>query len=192
MSKYIVIVVILFGSELFSQEQYKSGSPEWVTQQNYIALKTKNYEAICNYTPKDEMDKYKEAFIEAFKDDSINDLYKGIFPSVMDYDSFVNLPSIEIYKLWIKYFLNQDADVIKTMLNSNYKVLGHVQEGDSLAHVVVRVEMFSPYFGNESIVSVLTLKKEDNRWKPETQNDIKSSVFRAIDMLKYQYRSDHN
>lgn len=187
--KYIILTIVLFCPHIFSQSVFQTQTPEWVIQQNYTAMKNKDWNAIAEYSHSEDCDKIKTAFVEVFKDSSNAKLLKEVFPSVSNVDSFVQISSRDIYRLYMKFALDNESDVVKTMQKSDYKVIGHVNEGDSLAHVVVRMDI--SYLGRSiSTVGVLTLKREESKWKIISESDVKTNVNRFIEFMKAKSESN--
>lgn len=155
---------------------FTTGSPEWTVGEYEKAFESENINKISEYISAETKKELRELVSTLIKLDKTGDGIKTIFSQLPDKDELKGLNEEQVlqvfYKaVYLKLFQNQW--VKENLKNVTSRIIGHVNENDSICYVLTNLKL-SMQGLNSSNVKVNTMVRENNTWKLSFVDETKS------------------
>jgi len=159
----ILAIIVLFSGEAISSENH---SPEELVLLYYKHMATHDMNTLAGYMHSKALNNIKEMLLPFLKDALNSNEASGLLFAFTQGDTLKQIKEYSPQKFFSRFLLwilslKPDMDTI--LKTSSIKPIGHISEND-IAHVVFR--MTSDFKGMRiSKLSVMSLRKEGNKWK---------------------------
>jgi hypothetical protein len=148
-------------------------TPEAVAQRYLASMKARDWAANAAMVHPAELDSIKAAFMDVARSDTSTAGLRAIF-QVGSAAELQALPSTQVYARFVGSTVGAQAEMQHFLESATFKVLGHVDEGDS-AYVVYRVTGTGAS-GPVSQVTVMSLRRDGATWKARLTDELRATI----------------
>lgn len=164
----LVLCILTF--PVFAQDQ----SPEDVARQLSEAYRDDDLGKAASLMHPDALKQLQSFTVQVSTLDSTGTAANA-FAGVDSAEDAQELSPEEAFIRFMEAVINMRPEIKKTMSTMSADVLGHVMEGDSLAHVISRNHM-TVMGADMSTMEVISMKRHDGTWKALLSADIRNFV----------------
>ena len=148
-------------------------TPEQVAERYLATMKAKDWAANAALVHPAELDSIKAAFVDVARSDTSTAGLRAIF-QVGSAAELQALPPVQVYARFVGATVGGQAEMQQFLASASFKVLGHVDEGDS-TYVVYRVSG-SAAAGVVSQVTVMSLRRDGAGWKTRLTDELRATI----------------
>ncbi len=165
----LISIILLSTLFVFADDKNDTNDPELIARQYINAMKNFDWGSIAKIMNPEDLHKFSSAIKSMIADaDSLELKYSwgSFIEDVGGRDALLQLDSVELYTSFLKSSTSgpDSKSAVEMMRESKTTILGHVVEGDDLAHVVYRIEL--TFMGEvKTKLEIMTLIKHDSQWR---------------------------
>lgn len=151
------------------------GSPEWTVLEYYNALVRADYDRSTDLLEPNDLALLVEVFDRIIRKDSTSALVTSLFNEDESVEQFMRLPPKSRAARILRSGIGRNDQLAVALGAAKLTFIGHVLEGDSLAHVVVRMTVNAngrTFTG----VAINSVKKSASRWYTILEDDKRDQI----------------
>lgn len=148
-------------------------TPEQVAERYLQTMKAADWAANAAAVHPAELDSIKAAFMDVARSDTSTAGLRAVF-AVATAAELQALTPVQVYQRFVANTVGQQAEMRQFLSSAVFKVLGHVEEGDS-AYVVYRVTG-NAATGAMSQVTVMSLRRFNGGWKTRLTDELRMTI----------------
>lgn len=154
----------------------KAETPEGVADKGFEAMKAGRYDDFAKTMHRSALKTFKAGMIELAEmaeADGNPDEFLTLFDGVKDVPALKALDDAKVFAAFLRGVEKRDPTLKKTIAGADREVLGHINEGDDLAHVVYRLKL--KVDGKDvSSMQVDTLRRDGRGWGLELRSELQA------------------
>ena len=156
---------------------------EEATERYFRIMESGDYAATAALFDPNELKRFRSSleFLATLPNASQAEIYGAFFGAGSTVESVSELSDVEFFASFFAFAMAQSG-VAELMRGAKTEYLGHVMEGDNVAHAVTRISVSSSEFESENM-SVASFVRRDGQWKMKMSGDIRGvaeNIRRAI------------
>ncbi|HKP75517.1 MAG TPA: hypothetical protein VJT67_08230, partial [Longimicrobiaceae bacterium] len=148
-------------------------TPEQVAERYLATMKARDWAANAAMVHPAELDSIKAAFMDVARSDTSTAGLRAIF-QVGSAAELQALPAVQVYARFVGSTVGSQEEMRRFLESATFKVLGHVDEGDS-TYVVYRV-VGTGASGPMSQVTVMSLRRDGAAWKTRLTDELRATI----------------
>ena len=148
-------------------------TPEQVAERYLASMKARDWAANAALVHPAELDSIKSAFMDVARSDTSTAGLRAIF-QVGSAAELQALPPVQVYARFVGSTVGAQEEMLRFLQGATFKVLGHVDEGDS-TYVVYRVSGTAAA-GAVSQVTVMSLRRDGAGWKTRLTDELRATI----------------
>jgi hypothetical protein len=148
-------------------------TPAQVAERYLATMKTRDWAANATLVHPAELDSLKAAFVDVARSDTSSAGLRALF-NVSTPRELEALPPVQVYQRFVASTVGQQAEMTQFLSSAVFKVLGHVEEGDS-AYVVYRVTATASS-GPMTQVTVMSLRRVPGGWRTRLTDELRGTI----------------
>lgn len=148
-------------------------TPEQVAERYLATMKARDWAGNAAMVHPAELDSIKAAFMDVARSDTSTAGLRAIF-NVGSANELQALSPAEIYARFVGATVGQQQEMTTFLQSAVFKVLGHVEEADSV-YVVYRVTA-TAQGGPMSQVTVMSLRRDGSGWKTRLTDELRATI----------------
>ncbi len=176
---FVFSLIVLFGMPVFPQAAPET--PDAVAKAYFAAMQTGNWDKCASLLHPDALASMKRTFAAIIKADESGGAAKTIF-GLKSNDEFEQLNGAAIFERLMNFIGGAVPDMKTALAASTTTILGKVNEGTELVHVVYRSQI--KMAGAEaSEVEIISFKKTGTTWRALLTSDMEEMVTKFAEGL---------
>lgn len=166
---FLLLAVATLGAPAMAQE-----SPESVATALTEALQTGDFEHAARLMAPDAIADFRDLIIQLAELDSSGEFAEALFDGDAP-DDFDAVSPEQAFAGFMRVLMAGSPELFGMMSTMRVEVIGHVMEGDDLAHVVTRNQ--GEMLGVEyEAVDVVSVRLVDGQWRALLKQDLKMAL----------------
>jgi hypothetical protein len=139
-------------------------TPEVVTQQYGAAMRTNDWIGAAELMHPDALAKFRRMFLPLVNADSTGQLCQRLF-AASSASELAGLPDAELFARFFRTLVSDAPELSGMFAGSDLVPIGHVLEGDDIAHVVFRMKVAAKDGVTLTKVQALSLRRAGPTWR---------------------------
>lgn len=166
---FLIMIVAIFASMSSHAE-----TVEQATKHYFQVMRSGDSASVAELFDPAELRSFRESlgFLTALPETSKGQVYGALFGAGSTQESVNSLSDREYFASFFEYAMAQGG-IGQMMRTAKTEYLGHVMEGDDMAHAVTRISVAVPGTDFETI-SVASFVRRGDQWKMKLTGDIRS------------------
>jgi len=148
-------------------------TPEQVAERYLATMKARDWATNAAMVHPAELDSIKAAFLDVAHSDTSTAGLRALF-QVGSAAELQALPAAQVYARFVGATVGSQQEMQQFLASAAFKVLGHVDEGDS-TYVVYRVSGTGAS-GAVSQVTVMSLRRDGATWKTRLTDELRATI----------------
>ena len=148
-------------------------TPEQVAERYLATMKARDWAGNAAMVHPAELDSLKAGFMDVARSDTSTAGLRAIF-NVGSANELQALSPAEVYARFVGATVGEQEDMRTFLQSAVFKVLGHVEEADSV-YVVYRVSA-AAQGGPMSQVTVMSLRRDGSGWKTRLTDELRTTI----------------
>jgi hypothetical protein len=170
----ILILAALYAASGADYARAAQDTPESAAKAYFAALQSADWAKCASLMHREALASMKRTFAAAINADRTGDAAKTIF-KLKSGAEFSQLSEATVFERVMDFITSVEPDMKTAMASSTNTILGRVDEGPDLAHIVFRSR--TKMEGEETNeVDLISFKKQDSTWRALLPSDIENML----------------
>lgn len=170
----ILILATLYAASGADFARAAQDTPESAAKAYFAALQSADWAKCASLMHRDALASMKRTFAAAINADKTGDAAKTIF-KLKSGAEYSQLSEATVFERVMDFITSVEPDMKTAMASSTNTILGRVDEGPDLAHIVFRSR--TKMEGEEvNEVDLISFKKQDSTWRALLPSDIENML----------------